>query len=184
MKINHCYYSLMNEGHLWYCIWSCFLLPCSQFTVYPAVVCLTTLQPFIKALLSIIWCSQLKLRKAFGEVCLTRRPLTLFSLTEMSLLLFPLCPGSVVIRWISKLHNQQGFVMFQFSTSVSQHSPSFFFFFHVHITSKENQEISTQTTAALQSVYIHLPTSSLFLLQLRRVLSLSSPHHQHRILCL
>ena len=57
----------------------CFLLLCSQFTVYSAVVCLTALQPFIKVLLSIIWCTQLKLRKAFGVVCLIHPPLTLLS---------------------------------------------------------------------------------------------------------
>lgn len=56
-----------------------FFSSCLQFTVYSAAVCLTALQPFIKALLSIIWCSQLKLRKAFGVVWLILPPQSLCS---------------------------------------------------------------------------------------------------------
>lgn len=107
MKINNCYYSVMNGRHrLFLGLFSelfVFFLSCLQFTVYSAVVCLTALQPFIKALLSIIWCSQLKLRKAFGVVWLILPPLTLFSSTEMFLVFFASLPGSVVIRRIGEI---------------------------------------------------------------------------------
>ena len=86
-----------------------FFLSCLQFTVYSAVVCLTALQPFIKALLSIIWCSQLKLRKAFGVVWLILPPLTLCSPRQRCSPYFsPRAPDQWSLDESVKLYMQHG----------------------------------------------------------------------------
>lgn len=98
-----------------------FFLSCLQFIVYSAVVCLTALQPFIKALLSIIWCSQLKLRKAFGVVWLILPPPTLCSPRQRCFWAFsPRAPAQRSLDESVKLYMQRCSPMIWFSDPVFQ----------------------------------------------------------------
>lgn len=114
-----------NEwGHSWnYILSYLFSFTPAQFTVYSAVVCLTALQPFIKPPLSIIWCSQLKLRKVFGVVSLILPPLTLCSPKQRY---SSYCFSYAMTHWSLddsvNLFTQLGFIMLAFSKNAPQKS--------------------------------------------------------------
>lgn len=101
------------------------------------MVCLTALQPFIKALLSIIWCSQLKLRKAFGVVWLILPPQSLCSLPQRCCGILVVRTGSVVITQV-KLYMCLIWKWSRFHTWF----PRMLWIF-ISIISKQNQKNST-----------------------------------------
>lgn len=128
---NEYLFSFLNEWrHFCHCFFFpelfVFFLSCLQFIVYSAVVCLTALQPFIKAVLSIIWCSQLKLRKAFGVVRLILPPPTLCSPRQRRFWAFsPYGLDQWSLDESVKLYMQHCSPMVWFSDLVSKHGMIF-----------------------------------------------------------
>lgn len=147
------------------------------------MACLTALQPFIKALLSIIWCSQLKLKGFCCGTAHSSSANSLFSSTEMFLIFFTLRPVSVAIRRVSEITY----------AAQSSNDPLFTPGFPVRcdfsmgMLSKQNQQICTSSitikhTHSLahspnpsfnyshKDFYLYLPSNSHFLIR-------SSPQH-------